>query len=202
VIPRSTETSSALYRDGRIAVTPRAPAHRLARRPRRVDRAHRGRGSSLPLPALPSDEPLPDPLFGPLRGPFDPRVVPRLRAVLLPLPVPVSLPLPVSLADVGVVVSGGLPMSLPLPLPVLVPLSVGAPDPEGVCGEPVRSGSFVCGSGGSPGTVAPGDVALLLYELLVLDELFGELVLPGSAVAVMLLEAGSAVAGVAVCWSW
>jgi hypothetical protein len=160
VIPRSAETSTALYRDRRIAVTPRDPARRRARRPRRVDRAHRG-GTSLPLPALPSAEPLPfEPLFA---LPLVDLLVLR-RVVLLPLPVPVLAPLPESLAEVGVVVSGLLPMSLP----VSVPLSLGAPEPDGVDGDPVRSGSFVRGSCGLPGTVAPGDVALLLSELLVL----------------------------------
>jgi hypothetical protein len=169
VIPRSAETSAALYRDRRIAVTRRGPARRLARRPRRVDRAHRG--TSLPLP-LPSAEPLPfEPLFEPLR--VDLPVVPLRRVVLLPLPVPVLLPLPASLAEVGVVVSGALPFT---PLPVSVPLPVGAPEPEGLSGEPVRSGSFIRGSlppgsarfGSSVlGSVVPAaPVFGVLYELL------------------------------------
>jgi hypothetical protein len=122
-------------------------------------------GSSLPLPALPSDEPLPLP-FEPLGvRVFDPLVLLRLREVAL-LPVPVVLPLPASLAEVGTVVSGALGSFL-----LSLPLVAGAPDPGGVCGEPVRSGSFVRGGGGLPGTVEFGDVALLLSELLGLYEL-------------------------------
>jgi hypothetical protein len=115
VIPRSAETSTALYRDRRIAVTPRGPARRLARRPRRVDRAHRG-GVSLPLPALPSDEPLPfEPLFaplrcGPLRGPPDvPLVSPDVPLV--------SPDVPLVSPDVPLLVARSLgPLVVPLPV--------------------------------------------------------------------------------------